>query len=144
MSKAAFERILVAYDGSDYALRACESAAAIAESFSSEVSLLYVIPTLSIYTAPMADQYYAVQRTAAEESVRKCQKAFKSRGVRVSDDIVPARWSVVETIVDYAVDKEIDLILMGARGAGGFEKLLVGSVASGVVAHAACPVLIVR
>jgi nucleotide-binding universal stress UspA family protein len=33
---------------------------------------------------------------------------------------------------------------MGSRGLGGFKKLLLGSVASGVLQHSKCPVLIVK
>lgn len=144
MAREPFEHILVAYDGSENALRACEAASVLAGSFGSRVSLLYVIPTLSFYTAPMADQYYAFQRGAAESAVRGCQGILDRHGVKATVGIVPARWSIVETIVNYALDRGAGLIVLGARGTGGFEKLLVGGVATGVVAHAHCPVLVVK
>jgi nucleotide-binding universal stress UspA family protein len=36
-----------------------------------------------------------------------------------------------------------DLVVIGSRGAGGFEALLMGSISSQVVHHAACPVVVV-
>ncbi len=144
MSESAFSRLLVAYDGSDNALRACESAALLAKGLGTDVRLLYVIPTLSIYTAPLAEKYYALQQEKAEDLVRKGIAIFERRGVKAEAVVVQAHWSVVETIINYADDQKCHLIVMGARGSGGFEKMLMGSVSSGVVAHAHCPVMIVR
>ncbi len=144
MSAPSLGRILVAFDGSDSALKACEMAALMAENLGSEVRLLYVVPTLSIYTAPLADNYYAVQEEKARELVRKGTAILEEKGVKAKGEVVRAQWSIVETIVTYAYDNKSDVILMGARGLGGFKKMLMGSVSSGVVEHAHCPVLIIR
>ena len=144
LNNPTINRLVVAYDGSDNALRACESAAYLAKNLGAEARLLFVIPTLSIYTAPLADNYYAVQQDKADGLTQKGMAVFEKWGVKGACDIVRARWSVVETIVNYANEKQCDLILMGARGAGGFEKMLMGSVSSGVVTHANCRVMVVR
>ena len=47
-------------------------------------------------------------------------------------------------IVDYAEDKDIDLIIIGTRRKSGFKKILLGSVASKVVSYAHCPVMVVK
>jgi nucleotide-binding universal stress UspA family protein len=36
------------------------------------------------------------------------------------------------------------LIIMGTKGRTGLKKIVLGSVASGVISHAKCPVLVVR
>jgi nucleotide-binding universal stress UspA family protein len=144
MSTPTLGRILVAFDGSDSALKACEMAALLAKNLDSEVGLLYVVPTLSIFSAPLADNYYVIQEERAEDLVRKGMAVFEKRGVKARSEVVRAHWSIVETIINYAYDKRSDVILMGARGLGGFKKMLIGSVSSGVVQHAQCPVLIIR
>ena len=50
----------------------------------------------------------------------------------------------VEEIVDYAKEKNIDLIVMGTHGRGWLAHVLMGSVAEKVVRKAPCPVLTVR
>jgi nucleotide-binding universal stress UspA family protein len=52
--------------------------------------------------------------------------------------------SVDGTIAEYAESHDIDLIILGTRGRSRFKKLLLGSVASGVVNYAPCPVMIVK
>jgi nucleotide-binding universal stress UspA family protein len=52
--------------------------------------------------------------------------------------------SIIESIIDYATSKDIDLIVIGTRGRTGLKRFLTGSVANGVVQHTRCSVMIVR
>jgi nucleotide-binding universal stress UspA family protein len=52
--------------------------------------------------------------------------------------------SAADSIVNYAESKKVDLIVVGTKGRTGLKRLILGSVASGVVTHASCPVLITR
>jgi nucleotide-binding universal stress UspA family protein len=52
--------------------------------------------------------------------------------------------SAADSIVNYADSKKADLIVIGTKRRTGLKRLLLGSVASGVVTHASCPVLITR
>ncbi len=52
--------------------------------------------------------------------------------------------SVTGSIVEYAERENMDLIVIGTRGRSAFKRLLLGSIASGVVTHAHCPVMVVR
>jgi nucleotide-binding universal stress UspA family protein len=52
--------------------------------------------------------------------------------------------SAADAIISYAEKNNIDLIIMGTKGRTGLKKFLLGSVASGVISHAKCPVLVVR
>lgn len=48
------------------------------------------------------------------------------------------------TIVDYAAENDVDLIVMGSHGRRGFRRLILGSVTAEVVRYAKRPVLVVR
>jgi nucleotide-binding universal stress UspA family protein len=52
--------------------------------------------------------------------------------------------SLIESIIDYATSKEVDLIVIGTRGRTGLKRFLTGSVANGVIQHAHCSVMIIR
>jgi len=52
--------------------------------------------------------------------------------------------SAADSIVNYAENKKADLIVIGTKGRTGLKRLLLGSVVSGVVTHASCPVLIAK
>ena len=62
----------------------------------------------------------------------------------VRTDIFTDAESITGAIIDYASDKSIDLVIIGTKGRTGLKRLLLGSVAQGVVQHAHCPVLLVR
>ena len=51
---------------------------------------------------------------------------------------------IAETIIEYAQQTHCDHILMGTRGMGGFSNLLLGSVASKVIAHSTAPVTLIK
>ena len=51
---------------------------------------------------------------------------------------------MVETIINYAAQEKTGLIVLGTRGLGGFRRAAMGSVSSGVAAHAPCATLVVR
>jgi nucleotide-binding universal stress UspA family protein len=64
--------------------------------------------------------------------------------VNVKTEVLIKYTSVVKEIVEYAESNKIDLIVLGSRGMTGFKKLLLGSVANGVVTYSRCPVLVVK
>jgi nucleotide-binding universal stress UspA family protein len=55
--------------------------------------------------------------------------------------VLVASGSVVEELVNAA--KDADMLVVGSRGAGGFTRLMMGSVSSLVTQHATCPVVVI-
>ncbi len=66
------------------------------------------------------------------------------QGVKFMAETILDVASAADSIVNYADSKKSDLIVIGTKGRTGLKRLLLGSVASGVVTHANCPVLITR
>lgn len=67
----------------------------------------------------------------------------KEEGVEAAGELVEAP-SIVQALVELATREKADLIVVGTRGMTGFKKLIMGSVSSGLIGHAECPVLVVR
>lgn len=67
-----------------------------------------------------------------------------ANGIEVLTDIFANVNSIVVALVNYSREKDIDLIVIGTRGSSKIKRLLIGSIAIGVVKHAGCPVLLVR
>ena len=74
----------------------------------------------------------------------KVKQKAKGKGVIVKTDVIMGISSVVKEIVEYAEKNKVDMIVVGSRGLAGIKKMLVGSVASGVVTYAHCPVLVAK
>ncbi len=159
-SKPLFKKILVALDGSESSQRAAHAAVELGEKLKADLIVLHAIsPPTSYYHSTIAsptgmslpapsqheiDAYYAYARKVALGIVGETESKAKKQGVHVKTEIPEAVSSVVETIINHAVKENVDLIVVGTRGLGGFKKMLLGSVSSGIVSHAHCPVLVVR
>src|SRR5438552_3329091 len=111
-----FKEVLVAFDGSENALRACEVVASLAKAYGSEVTILHVIPSVSVFAAPLADRYYALLNEGADIVTKMAASVFEKEGEKARREIVQARASTVETIVEYASSAKSDLIVAGTRG----------------------------
>lgn len=135
--------ILVAYDSSEHAKAAFALALDYAQKFNAE---LYVI-TVARPPEPAMD----VETEAfIEEVTEHYNKDFAHMKGQATTHKIKAHFEVLaghpaQTIVHYAQDLKIDLIIIGAvREKAGLLKWALGSVASQVIHHAHCAVLVVR
>ena len=146
------KKVFVPIDGSDNAARAAGAAMDIAKKYGSTLVVLSVIATpkmaVSIPGGPSASSYYEDIYEANEAEGKRLVQRFvdeaKSKGIDVHGEVLREASSTVDEIVKSAENKKADLIVVGTRGLGGFKRLLLGSVSSGVVTHAHCSVLVVR
>ena len=146
-------KIMVGIDGPKESVNAADYAIAIAKRHNAELIAVNVL-TSDIgyaYSSPGVESLPLTIREIillAEDEVKKWfddikEKADKS-GIRFRSEIIMAKRSPVSTILDYAEEQNINLIIVGTRGRSGIKKMLLGSVASGLVTYAACPVLVVK
>ncbi len=144
-------RILVATDLSDASLHALRTAAALAETYRSEVTLVsvfdpapYATPTLF----PGPDEIDEATIRSMQEAARRAleataQEHFGKRMQHVEVRAVPSE-STAQAIIDIAESDRINLIVVGTHGRRGVRRVLLGSVAEKVARLAPCPVLIAR
>jgi nucleotide-binding universal stress UspA family protein len=71
--------------------------------------------------------------------------APESIETKFRSEIIEDPFSKVEgALINYAESENVDLIVMGTRGRSGLRRMLIGSVASGVLSHSRCAVMLVR
>ena len=144
-----FNKILVAIDGSDPSLHALETAAQIAQTHNSELTILtvtpYPPPTLTEDATP---EYLPRYQEDLRESYKKMltkttqelqQKHPKLKTTPIIMDGRPAR-----TITEAARTHQSDLIVIGSRGTSGIIDWMLGSVSTQIANTCTAPVLIVK
>ena len=142
-----FEQILVPYDASSYANHAFDDALIIAEKFGSKITVLTVLGTkVEQSTGISLERAIEIQEgheDVATKILKDLEGLAKEKGVEFSFKVIYEP-SPYNGIVNFSNSNSMDLIVIGSHGRSGIKKALLGSVASGVVEHANCPVLIIK
>lgn len=140
------KHIMVPYDKSESAIRAFEYAMDLAGKYNANISIVTCI-SIQIPTDPyFGTAYIETTRLLKEDALKSAQSLepkLKELKMQYKIDVLEVV-SITDTLTSYAESHNVDLIVMGSRGLGGFKRLLLGSVASGVSQHSKCPVLIVK
>lgn len=138
--------VLVAHDGSQASTAALRTAARVAVGFGNRI---HVVRAWSMSTAPEPaertpsyvpplEDYQAATLEALEQDVA----AVRAENPQIAIDCSVVHGNVAEKLIE--ASREVDLIVVGSRGRGGFKGLLLGSVSDQVVQHAHCGVLVDR
>ena len=139
-----FEKVLLAVDGSEHALHAARTAADLARTMNvQEFRIVAAYDVIPPYLGEPNMQYAINARM--EEARMVMQKAIDAVGdipCQIHTELIEG--PAAESIIDVANTRQSDVIVMGSRGLGTLAGLLLGSTSQKVVAHAHCPVLIVR
>jgi len=161
--KGEFSKILVLVDGSQPSINAADRAIALAKKEKDNPQLLIALHVVfsRVGYAYSPEGVFGMDglttpnamKEILENAKKEAQQWFDNikekinmdnNNIQLQPEVVVTATSIVSAIVEYAKNKDVDLIVIGTRGRSGFKKLLLGSVASGVVTNAACPVMVVK
>lgn len=138
-------RLLVAYDFSNASMQAFELGTSLAQEYQSELHMLYVLPKPSEEELEIAWNP-SVREGAYHEAARNLHYAIPSEVHLWCRRVVhTVRWGEpYDEILTYAGENNIDLICMGASGAGFKASALFGSNTDRVLRQSPCPVMVAR
>jgi nucleotide-binding universal stress UspA family protein len=110
----------------------------------SQVGYAYSSGMFGLSSPSAINELLEKSREEANKWFRDIETSASENGVSLKTEMIVSRTSIVPAVVDYAEKNGVDLIVTGTKGRSGLTKVLLGSVASGIVTHARCPVLIVK
>lgn len=144
-----FTNIFVPTDFSPASDAALEYAKTLAERFGASLHLVHVLED-GVVTGAFGTEVYVPDTPGMHEGMihdaemRLEQRFPKAMRERMRGDVEIVAGTSAKAIVDLAIERNADLIVMGTHGRHGVAHMLMGSVAEKVVRSAPCPVLTVH
>lgn len=142
-----FSKILVAVDGSKNSTNAVNYALTLAKNNNAYIVAVNVVDLSSIFKilpTKTKKQLVALGKIESHKILERVKSMAKQCEINIKTVMIESSTSAGNTILNYSKQNGIDLIVIGAREKSGATKVLLGSVASRIVAYASCPVLVVR
>ncbi len=142
-----FKNILVPFDLSNPSNHAFKVALDIAQKYDSKITLLTCIERDTwrhyYFDSRIYSQLVIKKSKIAKKSMEKLEAMANKVNVSIKLKILKSDF-VVKDITTFAKSKKIDLIVMSSHGRTGLDKLILGSVANGVIQKTRCPVLLIK
>jgi nucleotide-binding universal stress UspA family protein len=138
-----YQSLLVPYDGSEFSKKALQRAGEMARAEGGQVTVLYVIPRYEeMMEFYRSDSIKKSLHAEAEKILGEAKKIADGLGISVRTEVREGHAS--DEIVAAAQKFENDLIAMGTYGWKGVNNAIMGSTTNRVIAHASCPILVVK
>ena len=135
------------FDGSGYSQKAFEKALEIAEKFGSKILVVSVLQSKAAETAGVSlermQEIQDEEKDTATTMLKNLESQATAKNISFHMEVI-INPSSADGIVTFAEKNNVDLIVIGSHGRTGFRKIVLGSVANGVLAQAKCPVLITK
>jgi nucleotide-binding universal stress UspA family protein len=138
--------ILLPIDFSPSSQAALDTAVDLALYFHSEIILVNIVPSLSIFTLTYSVPNVALEqkmKAHAEQLFTKCSAALTAKGV-TSRHCIKVGNEIAEDIVELVGREHADLLIISTHGISGWHPVVFGSVAEKVVKLVQCPLLLLR
>ena len=143
-----YKRILVPIDGSSTSDRALQEVIRLIDTEPAQVRLVHVVDDMPFLSAEGYVDYAELReltRKIGERALARTEKVVNQANITVETALLEANGERIARVLDAdALSWAADLIVIGTHGRSGFNHLLFGSVAEGVVRGASVPVLLVR
>ncbi|AGA70725.1 universal stress protein UspA-like protein [Desulfitobacterium dichloroeliminans LMG P-21439] len=139
------KKILLAFDGSENALKAADYAIAMAKSNNGSVKILHVRETVTSYPSRVVFDAAEMEKelsSEAEAIIAQGIAKFADSGVEVKAEIKTG--DPAEVICEEAEKMGATEIIIGSRGMNAVSRFFIGSVSQKVLTHAHCTALVVR
>jgi nucleotide-binding universal stress UspA family protein len=137
---ARLERILVGVDGSSNGTRALEWAMLLGRQSDGEVIAVHAIGLLAhLGPGPGVPSHAHLPELRQAFETESCAPL---RNSPVPHRLLLIDGAPVRVLLSLAESEQIDVIVVGSRGVGGFPELNLGSTSHQLAEHADCPVLI--
>ena len=138
------QRILVAYDFSNHSELALRLGLLVAQEYQAELHVLHVLPPFTL-NEPEISWYPLGKEGVYHKAARRLQLAIPGEAhLWCTIKNVISEGQPYREIIHYAERNEIDLVCIGAQGAGFGLLTLFGSNVDRVLRQAPCPVLVAR
>ncbi|MGA8500238.1 MAG: universal stress protein [Candidatus Sulfotelmatobacter sp.] len=138
-----FKQVLIATGFSDASQRALAYAIAIARRYGSELSVVHALPPAPRDQIPLEPLPRELNRPRLEAEEQMKNLGEKVQIKDLNYHLLLEHGPVWDVLASVIKRENIDLLVLGTRGRGGFKKLALGSVAEEVLRLAPCPALTV-
>jgi nucleotide-binding universal stress UspA family protein len=139
-----FDKILLAVDGSEHGQHAARIAGELAGSVNAgQLHIVVALNPVPGYVGgPNLSQAIATREKEVQRIPQSAQETPGRIPAKINPEVIEAQ--IAEAILDVAVTRKCDVIVMRPRGSGQLEGAPLGSISQKVASHAPCPVLIVH
>lgn len=155
LNDISIKKIVLLLDGSDRSFKAADYAIYLSQLSKAELVILHVIEDIKQAGVISLRARYGdlklieglinTNKKAATEWMNSIENVANRKGIKITKTILEDDGSsIAGVIIKFTEKNKIDLLIMGSKGYSKFRKLLLGSLATNLLSHSKCPILVIR